>query len=97
MALAGHGAERLPNTANVLFPGALGSAILAAAPEIAASTGSACHDSGESASAVLLAMGIAPRDALGAVRLSVGVTTTESDVEAAAAALVRAWETAGRR
>ena len=59
--LNGHPTLRLPNTLNVRFPRASGNAILAGAPEIAASTGSACHAGGESASAVVLAMGRAPR------------------------------------
>jgi cysteine desulfurase len=80
----------LPNTLNVSFPATTGSAVLAAAPEIAASTGSACHEDGESPSAVLLAMGIAHAVALGAVRLSLGSQTTTDDIDAAAAALVRA-------
>jgi cysteine desulfurase len=81
--------ERLPNTLNVGFPGVSGNALLAATPEIAASTGSACHAGGEVPSSVLLAMGVPPADALGAVRLSLGVTTTEEEVDAAACALVR--------
>jgi cysteine desulfurase len=94
IALHGHPEERLPNTLNVRFPSVVGSAVLAATPEVAASTGSACHDGAESASSVLLAMGIEPALALGAVRLTVGVTTTEADVDAAAAALARGWRAA---
>lgn len=89
--LNGHPTERLPNTLNVSFPGARGSAVLAAAPEIAASTGSACHEGGETASAVLLAMGIDPAVALGAVRLSIGRSTSREQVAGAARALVRAY------
>jgi len=82
---------RLPNTLNVRFPHARGSAVLAGAPEVAASTGSACHDGGEQPSAVLLALGLAPDDALGAVRLSLGRSTTALQVADAAAALVRSY------
>lgn len=89
--LHGHPTERLPNTLNVGFPGVRGSAVLAAAPEVAASTGSACHEGGETASGVLLAMGLESDAALGAVRLSLGPSTTARDVDAAADALVRAW------
>jgi len=88
--LNGHPTDRLPNTLNVAFPRASGSAILAAAPEIAASTGSACHEGGETASAVLLAMGIEPSVAMGAVRLSIGRATTRTEIDAAVRALVRA-------
>ncbi len=80
----------LPNTLSVLVPGRPGSAVLAAAPGVAASTGSACHATGESPSGVLLAMGLPPSVALGAVRLSLGHGTTTADVDAAADALIAA-------
>ena len=89
--LNGDRALRLPNTLNVRFPGVTGDAVLAAAPEIAASTGSACHAGHESASAVILAMGVAAAEAIGSVRLTLGRGTTEGDVAHAAEALVRAW------
>jgi len=91
LALSGHPTERLPNTLHVRFPHARGSAVLAAAPEVAASTGSACHEGGESASSVLRAMGIPEEEALGSVRLSLGPDISRDDVERASAALVRAW------
>jgi cysteine desulfurase len=83
--------RRLPNTLNARFPNVRGDAVLAGAPEVAASTGSACHDGHESASAVILAMGVSPEQALGSVRLTLGRGTTEDDVVRAADALVRAW------
>jgi cysteine desulfurase len=90
--LNGHATERLPNTLNVLFPGVRSSALLEAAPAIAASAGSACHEGGETASPVLLAMGVDPADGLGAVRLSLGRLTTELDIATATQALVDAWQ-----
>lgn len=87
----GHPTQRLPNTLNVLFPGVRGDAVLAAAPAVMASTGSACHAGDPQPSAVLLAMGIAPADALGAVRLSLGRLTGEAEVALAADALAAAW------
>lgn len=89
--LNGHPTPRLPNTLNVRFPGTSGVAVLAAAPEVAASTGSACHDGREQASAVILAMGIPLTEALGSVRLTLGRHTTRDDVDRAAEALARAW------
>jgi cysteine desulfurase len=94
--LNGHPRERLPNTLNVSFPGVSGSALLEAAPEIAASTGSACHEGAETASAVLLAMGIDNMTALGAVRLSLGRGTTRDHIGVAARALARGFRDAGR-
>lgn len=89
--LNGHPTERLPNTLNISFPDTRGSAVLAAAPELAASTGSACHEGGETPSAVLTAMGIDATTALGAVRLSLGRSTTREQIAQAAQALTRAW------
>jgi cysteine desulfurase len=91
LALNGDVENRLPNTLNVRFPRVSGEALLAATPEIAASTGSACHDGDESASAVLLAMGIPAEAALGSIRLTLGRSTNESAVDRAAIALGRAW------
>ena len=82
---------RLPNTLNVRFSGTSGDAVLAACPEVAASTGSACHAGVDRASDVILAMGFPEEEALGSVRLSLGRGTTEEQVGRAAAALVRAW------
>jgi cysteine desulfurase len=94
--LNGHPTERLPNTLNVSLEGADGAEVLALAPDVAASTGSACHAGRTEPSAVLLAMGLSERRALGAVRLSLGRSTTEQDVDRAAAALVRAGRAARR-
>lgn len=92
LALHGHPEHRLPNTLNLRFPGVRGEAILAATPEIAASTGSACHEGGERASSVILAMGVPPEEALGAVRLTLGRSTTDADVALAAERLTRSWQ-----
>lgn len=89
--LHGHLAPRLPNTLHVRFPGASGTAVLAGAPAVAASTGSACHAGGESASRVILAMGVPATEALGSVRLTLGRGTTADDVAHAASALIAAW------
>ena len=86
----GEGAPRLPNTLNGRFPWVRGSALLAALPEIAFTTGSACHSGAETPSAILTAMGIAPEAALGAVRLTLGRDTTEAEIERAADRLLDA-------
>ena len=79
--LNGHATERLPNTLNVSFPGLRGGAILSRLERVAASTGSACHAGAETLSPVLEAMGIAPGVGLGAIRLSVGRMTTETEID----------------
>jgi len=81
--LNGHPALRLPNTLNVSFVGELGDRLLAAVPELAASTGSACHAGERSISPVLAAMGCDPERAHGAVRLSVGRDTHEAEIDRA--------------
>jgi cysteine desulfurase len=91
--LNGHPEERLPNTLNVNFVGHIGAELLAAVPEIAASTGSACHEGSVCLSPVLAAMGVRPELGKGAVRLSVGRFTTEEEIDRAAEALVRAAAT----
>src|SRR6266496_6401546 len=87
--LSGHPTERLPNTLNVSIDGVIGEDVLAATPEIAASTGSACHEGNTDPSSVLLAMGLSRERALGALRLTLGRWSTEDEVEKAAAAIVR--------
>jgi cysteine desulfurase len=88
--LNGHPIERLPNTLNVSKTGLDGEQILARAPEVAASTGAACHAGRTEPSGVLVAMGIPRERALGAIRLSLGRWTTEEQVENAIRALERA-------
>lgn len=88
----GGAAARLPNTCNFRIPGVRGADLLAQCPEFAASTGSACHEGSWSPSSVLVAMGIAAEDALGAVRLSIGTSTTPEDVHQAVRAILRGTE-----
>ncbi|MBT8047614.1 MAG: cysteine desulfurase [Xanthomonadales bacterium] len=89
--LNGHPENRLPNTLSVRFPGVSGNELLNACPEIAASTGSACHESGTSASDVILAMGVAPDEAIGTVRLTLGRSNDRQQIDRAADTLARAW------
>jgi cysteine desulfurase len=89
--IVGGDVERLPNTLNVLFPRVSGRRLLERCPRVLASTGSACHADREEPSAILMALGIDADAALGAVRLSLGRSTTSSDVEHAAAHLTEAW------
>ncbi|MEN8377081.1 MAG: cysteine desulfurase family protein [Gemmatimonadota bacterium] len=85
---------RLPNTLHVSLLGEDASAILDRIPELAASTGSACHTGSEAPSGVLGAMGLGMDEARGALRLSVGRWTTEEEVEYAVERLARAVEAA---
>lgn len=80
----------LPNTLNLRFPGADAEAVIANAPEICISTGSACTAAVPEPSHVLLAMGVSPAHAFESLRISVGAPTTEDDVDRAALSLERA-------
>jgi cysteine desulfurase len=80
--LNGHLTERLPNTLNVSFVGRVGSEILAALEGVAASTGSACHEGSVELSPVLKAMGVPPEVGMGAIRFSLGRTTTAEEIDA---------------
>jgi cysteine desulfurase len=79
--LNGHPTEKLPNTLNVSFTGKSGSEILHGLEGVAASTGSACHAGSVELSPVLKAMGIPREIGLGAVRFSLGRTTTREEIE----------------
>lgn len=91
----GHPTQRLPNTLNVSLPGALGQAVLAYAPGVAASTGSACHSGASDPSPVLTAMGLPAERALGALRLSLGRWSTEDEMRRAADLLQQGYAAAG--
>ncbi|OGP79410.1 MAG: cysteine desulfurase NifS [Deltaproteobacteria bacterium RBG_16_64_85] len=79
--LNGHPTERLPNTLNVNFVGRVGAEVLASLSGVAASTGSACHAGSVTLSPVLAAMGVPPKEGMGAVRFSLGRTTTWNELE----------------
>jgi cysteine desulfurase len=78
--LNGHPLERLPNTLNVSIAGHNGSELLANIPEIAAATGSACHETGSEPSPVLTAMGLPAARAGAALRLTLGHWTTADEI-----------------
>jgi cysteine desulfurase len=89
VALNGHPQRRLPNTLSVSFPGLRGGEILSQLPEVAASTGSACHAGSTHISPVLKAMGVREDVALGTIRFSLGRATTREEIEAVVEGLVR--------
>lgn len=81
--------ERLPGNANFTFRGCEGDALLMLldANGIECSTGSACTAGVAQASHVLLAMGQPAGQARGSLRMSLGHTSTEADVDAVLAVL----------
>ncbi len=94
--LNGHPTQRLANTLNVSITGTSGRRVLAATPEIAASTGSACHEGIDHPSPVLTAMGLPLERALAAVRLTLGRWTTQPDLTRAAEAIATAADPPGK-
>lgn len=85
--LNGHPKRRLPNTLNVGFRGESGENLLAKLPWLAASTGAACHAGSFQISPVLKAMGVPEEIGQGAVRFSLGRSTTPAEIDAVVDAL----------
>ncbi|WP_245996975.1 cysteine desulfurase family protein [Streptomyces armeniacus] len=81
---------RLPNTLNVSIDHCRGHELLHAVPEVAASTGSACHSGEHTPSPVLTAMGLPPERALSALRLSLGRWNTPEEIDTATRLIGRA-------
>ncbi len=83
----GAGESVLPNTLSVSFVGLDASSLLAACPELCASTGAACHNLQDSVSVrishVLAAMKVTQEVARGTVRFSIGRMTTVQQIDAA--------------
>ncbi len=85
----GDGAARLPNTSLFTVPGLKAETAIIAFDlnGVAASSGSACSSGKVQSSHVLAAMGVEPELARGAVRISLGSSTTAADIEM----LLTAW------
>jgi cysteine desulfurase len=95
VALNGHPAQRLPNTLSVSFVGRNGAEILARLDGVAATTGSACHSGRVELSPVLDAMGVETKVGMGAIRLSLGRTTTRDEIDTVVAQLADVLATTG--
>jgi cysteine desulfurase len=82
-------ADRLPSTSSIAVPGTAAETLVIALDlaGIAVSAGAACSSGKVGASHVLEAMGLAPGIARGAIRVSLGWSSTEADV----AAFLDAW------
>lgn len=80
---SGHPTERLPGCVHVCFAGVDGESLLLNLDRagVAASSGSACSTGSTQVSHVLLAMGVPREIAAGALRFTLGHTSTASDVE----------------
>lgn len=96
--LTGDPSERLASNANFVFPGAQGDSMLFLLDlaGVAVSTGSACQAGVPEPSHVLLAMGRPETEARSVLRITLGRTTTETDVDDFLQALPRAYAQASR-
>ncbi|HXX05858.1 MAG TPA: cysteine desulfurase family protein [Candidatus Bathyarchaeia archaeon] len=81
--LNGHVENRIPNNVHFTFLGVNGEDLIIKLDEnkIAASTGSACSVRTQKASHVLKAMGFSHEQITGSLRLSVGITNTEQEID----------------
>jgi len=79
----GHPENRVKSTLNFAFPGLEAEAILLAlaTKEIYVSTGSACSEESEEVSHVLQAIGLRPEIARSSIRMSLGRSNSEADIE----------------
>lgn len=86
-------ASRIANTLNLTFPGVLGESMLIALDleGVEVSMGSACAAGAVEPSHVLLAMGLGRDAARSSLRLSLGWSTTEAEIERAAEIIPRVW------
>ena len=89
---------RLDNNAHFTFPGCEGDSLLFLLDTagVSVSTGSACRAGIPEASHVLLGMGLSETDARGALRITVGHSTTDADIDAFLQALPQAVARASR-
>jgi cysteine desulfurase len=85
----GAGAARLPGTLSLTLPGVDAEALLISLDleGICASAGSACHSGSARPSSVLSAIGLGDAEAHATLRLSLGWTSTEEEVERALEAI----------
>ncbi|MCU0496789.1 MAG: cysteine desulfurase [Anaerolineae bacterium] len=92
--LTGHPQDRLPSHASFVFDGIDSTKLLMHLDMkgVAASGGSACKTGNPEPSSVLLAMGYPAEQAIGTLRLSVGLQTTPEDVEYAVNAVADSVE-----
>ncbi|HSU04438.1 MAG TPA: aminotransferase class V-fold PLP-dependent enzyme [Acetobacteraceae bacterium] len=83
----GNTASRIPGNLNLTFPGATAAELMARAPELCISTGSACSSAELEPSYVLRALGVADDAAARSLRIGIGRFTSTADIDYAAAVL----------
>lgn len=92
--LSGHPSKRLPSHASFVIDGIESNTLLMHldVQGVAASGGSACKTGNPEPAEVLVAMGYTPKEAMGTLRLTVGLQTTEEDIDYTIAVLVKSVE-----
>jgi cysteine desulfurase len=92
LAVNAAGAPRVAGNLSLAFPGGVtAQQLMAAAPELCVSTGSACSSAEVEPSHVLKALGLAESRARATLRIGIGRFTSPAEVDLAAAALAAAW------
>jgi cysteine desulfurase len=90
IAVNGSLAARIPGNLNLSFPSATAAELMARAPDLCVSTGSACSSAVVEPSYVLRAMGLSDAAAARSLRIGLGRFTSRADIDYAAAALAAA-------
>ncbi len=84
--------HRVAGNTNITFPGGVDAqALMAAAPEVCVSTGSACSSAAVEPSYVLAALGMPEAEARSSLRVGIGRFTSPAEAEQGAALLAAAW------
>ena len=84
--------HRVAGNTNLTFPGGVDAqALMAAAPEVCVSTGSACSSAAVEPSYVLAAIGLPEAEARSTLRVGIGRFTSPAEAEQGAALLAAAW------
>ncbi len=92
LALNAPEAPRVSGNVNIAFPGGVSAQdLMAAAPMVCVSTGSACSSAEVEPSYVLKAIGLDEARARATLRIGIGRFTSPADVDQAAALLAEAW------
>jgi cysteine desulfurase len=90
--LNGSAAARIPGNLNLTFPRTPAADLMARAPDLCVSTGSACSSAAIEPSYVLRALGLSDEEAARTLRIGLGRFTSAADIDYAAAALIAAHE-----
>jgi len=86
----GDPAHQLAGTLSLSFEGVEAAGLLAALPDVALSTGSACSSAEPTPSHVLVALGLSPERVAGTIRIGLGRDNDAAQIEHAAARIVEA-------